>query len=51
MRLTGWPVMTVSRGEVVCRDGVPAGAQGRGQFLPCALPTPAATRRGRGEYY
>jgi dihydropyrimidinase len=51
MRLTGWPVMTVSRGEVVCRDGVPAGAQGRGQFLPCALPTPAATRRGRGAYY
>ena len=51
MRLTGWPVLTVSRGEVVCRDGVPAGAQGRGQFLPCALPTPAATRRGRGEYY
>jgi dihydropyrimidinase len=51
MRLRGWPVVTVSRGEVVCRDGVPAGAPGRGRFLPCALPQPATPRRGRGDYY
>ena len=51
MRLTGWPVMTLSRGEPVCRDGAPLGAPGRGQFLPCALPQPATPRRGRGDYY
>ena len=51
MRLTGWPVMTLSRGEPVCRDGAPLGAPGRGQFLPCALPQPATSRRGRGDYY
>jgi dihydropyrimidinase len=29
----GYPVMTVSRGEVIVRDGKPLGAAGRGQFL------------------
>ncbi|MGA8262700.1 MAG: dihydropyrimidinase [Arenicellales bacterium] len=36
MRVTGWPVITVSRGEVVCREGAFLGARGRGRFLPCA---------------
>jgi dihydropyrimidinase len=40
-RVKGWPVLTLSRGEVVW-DGVEArGAPGRGVFLPCDLPEPA----------
>lgn len=38
--VTGWPVMTLSRGEVVYRDGEVTAAAGRGEFLPCARPTP-----------
>ena len=34
MRVTGWPVMTLSRGEVVWDDGQVLGRPGRGQFLP-----------------
>jgi dihydropyrimidinase len=32
-RIRGWPTVTLSRGEVVCADGVPNGAPGRGQLL------------------
>ncbi len=39
--VTGWPVLTLSRGEVVWRDGAALGAPGRGQFLPCDLPEAA----------
>jgi dihydropyrimidinase len=45
MEITGWPVITLSRGEAVCRDGIFTGAQGRGRFLPCALP-PSASATG-----
>jgi dihydropyrimidinase len=38
MKLRGWPVMTLSRGETVWSDGKPHGAPGRGQFLRCDLP-------------
>jgi dihydropyrimidinase len=38
MKLRGWPVMTLSRGEVVWNDGEVMGDPGRGQFLPCDLP-------------
>jgi dihydropyrimidinase len=34
MRVRGWPVMTLSRGEVVWDDGEVLGAAGRGKFLP-----------------
>jgi dihydropyrimidinase len=37
MRLKGWPKMTLSRGEVVCADGKPDAARGRGVFLRCEL--------------
>jgi dihydropyrimidinase len=40
MRLRGWPVMTLARGEVVWRDGAFAARPGRGRFI-------ARTRRGR----
>lgn len=36
--ITGWPAMTLSRGEVVWDGSKPRGAPGRGQFLPCDLP-------------
>jgi dihydropyrimidinase len=34
MRVRGWPVMTLSRGDVVWDDGKMRGRPGRGQFLP-----------------
>jgi dihydropyrimidinase len=33
MSFTGWPVMTIARGEVIARDGAFVGRRGRGQFL------------------
>ena len=39
--VTGWPVVTLSRGEVVWRDGEVLGAPGRGRFLSCDLPDAA----------
>ena len=41
----GWPVTTLSRGEVVAADFQPRGAPGRGRFLPCAK---SAMARPRG---
>ncbi|MCG8546193.1 MAG: dihydropyrimidinase [Alphaproteobacteria bacterium] len=41
MRLTGWPQITLSRGEVVCDRGDLTAVAGRGQFLPCDPPAPA----------
>jgi dihydropyrimidinase len=35
MRLRGWPVMTLSRGEIVVEDGRILAAPGRGRFVPC----------------
>lgn len=44
MKVQGWPVMTLSRGEAVWRDGEFLGTPGRGQFLPCGRPEPARPR-------
>jgi dihydropyrimidinase len=41
MQIIGWPAVTLSRGEIVWRDGAFTAAKGRGRFLPCALPAPA----------
>jgi dihydropyrimidinase len=38
MQVKGWPVVTVSRGEVVYADGKVTSEAGRGRFLPCARP-------------
>jgi dihydropyrimidinase len=38
MKVNGYPVMTISRGEVVWRDGEVLGKPGRGEFLPCDPP-------------
>jgi dihydropyrimidinase len=40
----GWPVLTLSRGEIVCRDGEVVAASGRGNFLRCDLPAAAQAR-------
>ncbi len=32
--VTGWPVLTVRRGEVVMRDGVVSAAPGSGRYIP-----------------
>ncbi|MDW8315902.1 MAG: dihydropyrimidinase [Rhodovarius sp.] len=34
MRITGWPVTTIRRGEVVMREGKVQAAPGSGQYLP-----------------
>ncbi len=47
--VTGWPVMTLSRGEVVWRNGEVMGAPGRGRFLPCGL-ADAAKPLGRSAH-
>jgi dihydropyrimidinase len=39
-QVKGWPVVTVSRGEVVYADGKVMSEAGRGRFLPCARPFP-----------
>ncbi|MDP5290983.1 dihydropyrimidinase [Oceanimonas sp. CHS3-5] len=36
--VTGWPVLTLSRGKVVWRDGEVLGQAGDGRFLPCGKP-------------
>ena len=33
MHIRGWPVMTLSRGEVIMEEGVFSGREGRGRFL------------------
>jgi dihydropyrimidinase len=45
--VTGWPIITISRGEIICRDGQVLGASGRGQFLRCAVPEPATLNAER----
>jgi dihydropyrimidinase len=35
MRLRGWPLVTLSRGETVWQDGEVLGQPGRGRFLAC----------------
>ncbi len=41
LEVTGWPAITVSRGEIVWADGKFTGTPGRGCFLPCRLPDAA----------
>ena len=43
--VTGWPVMTIARGEVVAEEGRILGAPGRGRFLKRSLSPFAAPRR------
>ncbi len=38
IEVRGWPVMTISRGEIVCADGEVTSTPGRGRFLQCERP-------------
>ena len=38
MKVRGWPVMVMSRGEVVVEEGKLQAEPGRGEFLRCAPP-------------
>jgi dihydropyrimidinase len=38
MQVSGWPVVTISRGEVLCADGEVTSKAGRGNFLRCERP-------------
>jgi dihydropyrimidinase len=51
MQSIGWPVMTISRGEVVARDGQPVARPGRGQLLRRArFDSSAAPRAALAEH-
>lgn len=49
LSVTGWPMITVSRGEVVHREGRPLDEAGRGRFLRCGSPEPARPKRRQRE--
>jgi dihydropyrimidinase len=38
MQVRGWPIMTLSRGELLYCDGQVTSKPGRGRFLPCERP-------------
>jgi len=42
--VVGWPVVTISRGDVIWRDGKVTARPGRGEFLRCELPAMARPR-------
>ena len=37
-KVTGWPVVTLLRGEPICREFEFVGTQGAGRFLRCEAP-------------
>jgi dihydropyrimidinase len=39
----GWPVMTLSRGEILCRDGEVTSSPGRGEFVHRSITQQATT--------
>ena len=45
-RLTAWPALTLSRGEIVWSGGEMVATRGRGRFLRRGRPGPASVRRG-----
>lgn len=47
IEVKAWPALTMSRGQVVWKDGQYLGREGQGQFLACERPAPAKVR-GRG---
>jgi dihydropyrimidinase len=46
VRVRGWPVTTISRGEIVWADGAFAAAAGRGEFLACDHPQSVPAPKG-----
>jgi dihydropyrimidinase len=50
IRITGWPALTLSRGEVIWENGEFRGRAGRGEFMKCGLPSPARPRSRQCEF-
>lgn len=46
--VTGWPVTTLSRGEVVWQDGAVTADPGRGRFIVCDTPGPMVQAGSNG---
>jgi dihydropyrimidinase len=44
IRVTGWPEMTISRGEIVQEGGIVTSKPGRGRFLPAGMPFSLSSR-------
>jgi dihydropyrimidinase len=44
IKVTGWPALTLSRGEEVWNEQAFCGRAGHGRFLKCGLPAPARPR-------
>jgi dihydropyrimidinase len=42
MKVRGWPVTVLARGQVICDGGVLHGLRGYGRFLECGPPEPVA---------
>ena len=49
LEVTGWPVATIRRGEVVMRDGKVQAEPGSGQFLPRGAVRPDQADRRAAE--
>ena len=47
--VTGWPVMTIARGELVWKDGELLARPGRGRFLACGRPGPLRQLQERAD--
>ena len=47
MRVRGWPVTTVSRGEILWSDGQFHAPESHGQFLRCDPPQSIPARQGQ----
>jgi dihydropyrimidinase len=45
--VTGWPTTVLSRGEIVCSDGMLRARPGHGQFLECGPPEPILAAANR----
>ena len=51
MEVQGWPITTISRGEIVWANGMVSSNAGRGRFIACERPlqrmtTPIAALQG-----
>ena len=51
MNITGWPAITLSRGEVVWADSEILAEPGRGEFLPCGFPESAVPLGSDGQNF
>jgi dihydropyrimidinase len=46
VQVKGWPLVTISRGEILVADGEVTSTAGRGRFVPCERPLPRRPQPG-----